>query len=218
MVEAIWLIEDAQQFDKIAKAMACLDALVSGADFYGNDMTSEEMSTLKAVCDYFLARGKKKKQHDFIYSTFRCYVQHKVSIRLMFANIFGYKRELLDLFMHPFDDHKNIWKRDEGDFRNLFRPELLQIFTNVKTITIGTKGLPGDWSLSLLSLLSLIESSTVQKVIISGGSWLDLLWKSPSKMLIQQRYNEKKYDIKVEQNGVDSLGATLYQCDIQKRL
>ena len=121
------------------------------------------------------------------------------------------------------DNKYMIEQRVEGDNSNLFRKSLLQIFPKVTTITIGTStGDQNNYIFSLLSLLSLIETSGVKKVLIIGGDWLDwnshLHWKQESKEMIQQRYEQAKYNINIEmKQEEDNTHWMVYHCVIEKK-
>ena len=239
-IEAIWLVETAQEFDRIMKGITYLDAMLSGADMCLVKPTQEEVSTLNSLFDHFLKKKTTRKHPHYIYSAFSCFVKHKTHIQLRFCSgLDQYADQMRNLIMHSVDmseyDHGRreygfrnyiiqealdgfvIKRRKEGDLNNLFRSELLQIFTGVKTITIdagyGARN-SNKYTFSLLTLLSLIETSAVRKVLIFGGEWLDWNtkehWKQEPKELIQRRYNRARYNIKVE-----FLKDKLYRCLIE---
>eukprot|EP01084_Bolivina_argentea_P214765 364581_1 len=87
--------------------------------------------------------------------------------------------------------------RVDNGFSNLFKSELLSIFKNVKTIIIRTTNDRGYccYALSMISLLSLIESTSMDKIIIKavtdeddGYNWIESLW-NVNKEIITNKYN-----------------------------
>eukprot|EP01084_Bolivina_argentea_P250258 419232_1 len=84
---------------------------------------------------------------------------------------------------------------------NLFHKELLDIFENVSIFVINASG----HSFSLLGLLSMIESSSLEQVVIKANrwkkindSWINSLWSSTSSIQIQRKYHEKKFTVSMK--------------------
>ena len=213
--------------------------------------SSEEVAVLKSLFAYSVKKETKTKFSPYHHSAFESFVQHKTHIQLNFEGALdAYNEEMRNLIMYPldasdYDKEKStesrteymIKRREEGDLTNLFQPALLQIFTSLKTMIIGTGGYghfrSNKYTFSLLSLLSLIESSKLQKVLIIGGEWLDwnerkswfglgkkTYWKQEPKELIQRRYHEAKYKIKVDfVKGIEKYGHPYkaYHCVIEKK-
>ncbi len=89
----------------------------------------------------------------------------------------------------------NIKKRELYDKTNLFRKQTLNIFENVKRIVFVNNYY---YSLSLLDLLTVIDSSRVQQVTMKFGGYSNNWYtRLPSKSVdnIKQKYNEKNYKI-----------------------
>ena len=222
------MIQKAQQFHEITKAITYLDNMLSGAYIHYHEVTEEMVSKLKSLFDYYLKKKTKTKHPKYIYSAFTCFVKHKTHIQLNIHNLSSYNREMRNLIMYSVDkgDERGhsyiIKKREEGDFNNLFRPEVLQIFTTVKTMTIDTWG--DGYTFSLFSLFRLIETSALEKVLVIGGQWLDWnsqqYWKQETKELIQQTVNKAGYNIKVQYiKEVEGLYRKykVYECVIEKK-
>ena len=116
-------------------------------------------------------------------------------------------------------------RREEGDFSNLVRPELLQIFSKVKSMTVDTFSdcdhLLNKYSFSLLSMLSLIKESALEKVVIINWDkekwldWNDNAWNQEPREVIQQRYADSNYSIKMQQK--EGRYGKEYHCVIQKK-
>ena len=99
---------------------------------------------------------------------------------------------------------KDFERRGEKDDTNLFTAQLLQIFDQVKSITMKTSCLVNEcYTISLMKLLSMIENSSVETVRIEAlafdgrkyrgnNSWLFLLW-SASSMEITEKYKNKHF-------------------------
>ena len=232
------MIQKAQQFHDITKAITYLDNMLSGAYMYASQheqVTEEMVSKLKSLFDYYLKKKTKTKHPKYIYSAFTCFVKHKTHIQLDMWNLSRYNKQMRNLIMYSVDesdyDDKHeyiIKKREEGDFNNLFRPEVLQIFTTVKTMTIDTHDgyeYNNKYTFSLFSLFRLIETSALEKVLVIGGQWLDWnsqqYWKQETKELIQQTVNKAGYNIKLqytkEKENWDGKKYKVYECVIEKK-
>eukprot|EP01083_Nonionella_stella_P151111 482433_1 len=136
------------------------------------------------------------------------------------------KRKMRDLLMPKMHQrlHKHEKKRKDVDMRNIFTSDVLEVFRNVQTIimkTTGGRNLIADlsWSMSMVSLLSLIEASNVQHIILkawsfNGVNWIKDLWTSSSVILLKQ-YEDKQYQISL-QRGKDFRGWEEYRFVIDK--
>ena len=218
------MIQKAQQFHEITKAITYLDNMLSGANLYfmeGQGVTEEMVSKLKSLFDYWLKKKTKTKHPKYIYSAFTCFVKHKTHIQLHMAHLSSHNKEMRNLIMYSVDESDKyiIKKKEKGDFNNLFRPEVLQIFTTVKTMTIDTSW-GNKYTFSLFSLFRLIETSALEKVLVIGGQWLDWnsqqYWKQETKELIQQTVNKAGYNIKVQYIKDQGL-YKVYECVIEKK-
>eukprot|EP01084_Bolivina_argentea_P161583 281276_1 len=91
-----------------------------------------------------------------------------------------------------------VLKKKENDFTNLFQKQLLLIFQHVKTLIIDT-GV--EKSLSMISLLSLLELGSLNKVIVKcsivGHNWIHSLWCS-EKETLKKRYELQNYTINIK--------------------
>merc|ERR1712113_120065 len=106
--------------------------------------------------------------------------------------------------MHEMDKRKGDKEvaRSESDVSNLFSSSMLLIFKNVKNIIIKTTERGGEYSYSVCMkcLLSLIEKTSVEKVILKAETliiengiigfddddtynWICDLWKSDEKRI-----------------------------------
>merc|ERR1712228_386162 len=109
---------------------------------------------------------------------------------------------------HQFNQNKDImigtW-REEKEFMNLFRPELLSLFPNAESMII--RSVIYSFSMSMTNLLALISTSNLKKVIIKtmkkeGNNWIETLWNLEKDILTKQ-YAEKDYNISVvDEDGI----------------
>eukprot|EP01084_Bolivina_argentea_P152417 265898_1 len=105
--------------------------------------------------------------------------------------------------MYPMDEDKYKYKRESNDFSNLLRVQMFSIFPNVNTLIIND--FAGEYSLSMINLLSLIEFGSLDKVIVKGkrNKWINSLWISDSKRL-KEEYSLKHYNISIEKGELES--------------
>ena len=211
--------------------------MLSGADMSDYDrwlVSTKQISSLMNIFTYILSQTGKRKYPAYLYSVFRCFVEHKRHIQLRFDCLETYQKAMRSLIMNQLDKNNytsdNVYiikERKEGDISNLFRDQLLQIFTNVTTVTIHTgyydhymsNDTDNKYTFSLLSLLSLIAESRLEKLLVIGGEWLNWSseydWKQEPKDLIEQKYNQSGYSIKVEL--IESWGYKEYHCVIERQ-
>ena len=146
------------------------------------------------------------------------YIQNKQQIIFDLAQLNGVDNKMRDLIMYPLGgvnlyEGEKEKKRDISDFVNVFRSEIFGIFKNIQTIIIITTHWEGfrSYSLSLSLLLSLIESTSLDKVIVKAVSytdnfgknrdkkeynWIYSLWSS-SCSIIKEEYDGKNYTISI---------------------
>ena len=99
--------------------------------------------------------------------------------------------------MSPYDVQCRFHRkcRLEGDMSNLFRRKLIDVFKYVKIVTIKTDIL---YTISLLSLLSIITDSSINKVILELGA-ISVLYKIEEVYIIssdlKERFNTAGYNI-----------------------
>ena len=194
-----------------------------------NASKSSKTGSLKTGCNKNAKSDKEKLDNeiekkietkqfdDYIYSTFNCFIQNKQQIILDLDRLNNGDKKMRDLIMYPLDGvdlsegHKEK-KRKTKKFVNVFRSEIFGIFKNVKTIIIITTDPWGEtsYSLSLSLLLSLIESTSLDKVIVKAVTykdwrdndkeynWIYSLWSS-SCSIIKEEYDGKNYTISIKE-------------------
>ena len=92
-------------------------------------------SLSKSAMKGFEIKPASTKFDPYIYSTFQAFSENKQQITLYLLWLNGIKNnKMRDLMMYSMEN--NDKKRDGDDTTNLFKPELLRIFKNVKTLNI----------------------------------------------------------------------------------
>lgn len=71
--------------------------------------------------------------------------------------------------MHPLEKDKDVEPRDVGDMTNLFWKELLEIFGHATNIVLESSCDRDIFRISLESLLSIIEGSSVNQITLILG-------------------------------------------------
>eukprot|EP01084_Bolivina_argentea_P194277 333301_1 len=239
-LESVIIRKTLQNFEQIVSSLWYLDAMVSGGSAHEGyaGQAYEEMEAnrgdiliIRNLINHVLNRKTSQTFDPFIYSTFYSFCQHKKQIILDLPQLcITADVQIVDLIMFPMDvssvngSNAQFVKSDieeiEGsqqDFNclsNLFRPELLEIFSNTKTIIMRTDHVhwmgdhqeePLGWdtllcAISLKRLLALIEPTNVQKVIVKSTdghgyyNWIALLSR-PSIKAITKEYTAKNYSI-----------------------
>ena len=190
--------------------LSYFDAIISGAQLQHGfqEMTAEHVSLLNGLINLELNNDilmEKMAFDPYIISTFKSFIKAKADIiinhrRLDQEYING---DIVKLIMYPFASGTDYSEqRDDNDYRNLFKQELLYLFKNIRSMTLLTYG---RHALSMNLLLSIIKNSmTLEKVRIlaygdSGAfkSWQSYLWETSSVPLID-RFKESNYMIQLK--------------------
>ncbi len=150
----------------------------------------------------------------YIYNTFIAYTHTKKQIVFALDDLYqdDANSEMRDLVMHKMSKGSDV--RVDNDVSNLFKSELLSIFKNVKTIIIKTtySHRSDCYTLSMICLLSLIESTSLDKIIIKAVTdaykkdkynWIESLW-NVNKEIITNKYHTKNYNINVKTEDKES--------------
>eukprot|EP01084_Bolivina_argentea_P297767 513044_1 len=189
---------------KYVSVLGDLDVMLTGG-YVKNMQNDSDLMILKELFSYKL--GKKTTQlmgNDYIHETFSAFAKRKRQIVLDLDHLSTAKnKNFIGLVMHKMSEGADV--KLDHDVSNLFRPELLLIFNNVKTITIKTTDSYGRYcfALSMIGLLSLIESKSLDQIIIQAVTykkdkynWIESLW-NVNKEIITNKYNIKNYNINV---------------------
>ena len=92
-----------------------------------------------------------------------------------------------------------------SDNTNILRKSIINLFQNLKTLTIYDAQSNGEyWSFSLLELLNLINDTKIEQVTLhgkirgfGGSTWFSYLWTSSSDSL-KATFNNDGWDINFE--------------------
>eukprot|EP01084_Bolivina_argentea_P306569 529775_1 len=130
------------------------------------------------------------KYDKYIYDSFDCFVLNKKQIILDLDTLYDEKKKgnkMMDLIMNKMEENDMILEtpnfRNDTDDTNFPDKQIFGVFKNVKKLIIKSTRADGYYcyTYSLILLLSLIESTSVEKVIVKAvvwnNSWLSLLWK-----------------------------------------
>eukprot|EP01084_Bolivina_argentea_P306808 530231_1 len=165
---------------------------------------------------------QQQKYAKYIYDTFKCFRNHKKQINLGLASLKTMNEEFRNLIMYNIEGgpsgNQRFKKREFTDKTNLFRKEVLEVFQNVKTVIFRFNY---DYSLSMLDLLELIESSEVEQVIIRFNNANDN-WFTRSSVCsewmhdINVKYKEKHYELKYVTKDVQNWDKRRFWIQIDK--
>ncbi len=161
------------------------------------NVSSNDILIMKTLFNNILNKQMRTTLDKYMYNTFDSFINNKTQIILAMSQLSKANNNFIDLIMHPIQKGKN--KRESNDFSNLLRLETFSIFPNVNTLIIND--IDGEYSLSMISLLSLIEFGSLDKVIVKTHpnytEWINSLWISDSKRL-KKEYSLKQYNISMK--------------------
>ena len=193
---------------------------------------------------------------QYVQNTLHIYKNHKTTCNLdihrLSDNVYGTNnnKKCLSLLMNRIEGNDIMSKgvsyyldgkgeevafKSAGDLTNLFTDKLFKIFTRINTLIItATGGYRGSdqYPFSLLSLLELIKSTSLKKIVIKatvyswegdkdniyfGSSWLDILFGDDNfveREEIKTAFKKLKYTINIQKKCVTDPDQTW--CTIQK--
>ena len=201
--------------------------MITGGDGNGEKASNNDVFIIDSLMKNALGKPTTTKFDDYVYSTFQCFVQNKQQIILDLDGLNDTNNKMRELIMYPLDGAnlkkgEKEKKRDIADFINIFRSETFKILKNVKNVIIMTTDVTGEisYSLSLSLLLSLIKSTSLEKVIVKATTfngndsdlnedddeydsdkeynWIFSLWSSSSS-IIKKEYDESNYIISMRE-------------------
>eukprot|EP01083_Nonionella_stella_P266677 901801_1 len=163
----------------------------------GMNVTEDDVFIIECLMNGLLSTKERKKQFDdYIYSTFDAFNRSKkqIVLNLYWLNDYANKK-VLDLFMNTLDK-RDVRKEEEmqrecDDLRNLWKPQIFEIFNNVKSVVVVTTSGWASYSISMHALLSLFKLVSLDKVILKAvayednRTWIASLWCKASETLIK---------------------------------
>ena len=231
-LESIYKTKTNQNFDAIIKALSYFDAILSGAtlhDHSQSNLKAEHVSLLTTLLDLELNdryitvedHGTNAAPFDpYIISIFKAFIKTKGNIILNYEELMSENaiNIVVDWIMYKFAKSTDNTVQRYNDKKNLFKPQLLDLFSNVKSITLitnrydnddeyGEHSLHSQRSISMLSLLSIIKNTTsLEKIVVLSygsekqyyhNSWQEYLWEMSSTQL-KNKFNDSNYEIQLQ--------------------
>ena len=217
-LESIYITKKKKNFKVIVIALAYFDSMISGSSIskkVSRDITDKHASLISSLFYQFLNKKEEKNMiglDEYIKSSFQCFVQNKVNICLSYpylGDVFQVNEKMRNLILYKLESNLDFKiSRDDGDLTNLLRIELLRVFHNVRTVELITNiaggNKKGSITISMISLLSVIKDTSLQRIfILSYGddrendkyeSWQSYLWKLSSSKLMD-KYSKLNYKI-----------------------
>ena len=216
-LSSIYITKTNKSFSSIVNALSYFDSYISGSYNFGwkspqkNQISDHEISLL--IC--LLNKNDKNDEMEkiepdgYMQSTFNCFIRNKTDIIINCYNLSksSTNGQIRDLVMNKLENKKDFKAvRADDDPTNLFQVKLLDLFSNLKSITLITgdqheinKCGYSNRSLSMTLLLSMIKHKALEQILIlsydplgKGNSWQSYLWQTSSSKLIPT-YQESGY-------------------------
>ena len=200
-------------FIKFMKPLFYFDSMLNGCDFTGcdpkKDIKEDDTKLLSDLIEYRLSVHKNNdKQPEFQYDTYVynsfdlfCIKKKYITLNLWYLEKFFPK--LSSFIMNSIERNDINW-HDMSSTKNLFKSTLFHLFPNLESIeiysTCTVHGIDASYSISLLSLLSLLKSEKTKIIIRSkhgsdqNQSWLVHAYTSP----LIQIYGDYAHDISMK--------------------
>ncbi len=193
-IESVKVKNTNNNYQKIIYALVYLDMCITGGEVKDIKVSQHDILVIKNLFSNILNETTTVTFDKYILDTFDAFIQHKKRVYLAFNRLEHANSDIRDLLMNKME--KGIDKtRKEDDFTNLFHSQLLSIFKNVKVMRIWTST---EYCLSMIGLLSLIQSSSLDKItVVSSGkdNWIKKLWNA-EKETLEKQYETRMHRIK----------------------
>ena len=184
---------------------------------------NKKMARIKTVKHVFTTLFPKKHNNNnkmkdemitfdpYIISIFKSFIKAKkdITINYHYLDDWRVNKNMVGLIMHKMEKNKDYQiTSSNDDKKNLFKPKLLRLFKNVKSVTLITNSVSDNYgsyrlhrSLSIKVLLSMIKFSPLSNIFIfsygSSNSWQSYLWETSSYGLINE-FKKSNYEIQLK--------------------
>eukprot|EP01083_Nonionella_stella_P046156 123573_1 len=209
-IQSIRIRSTKQNFAMFIRCLHYLDTLVTGGEMYDMEAaTGDDVFIIESLMNDLLNTKETKKQFDdYIHSTFDAFTRSKKQIVLNLDQLNEYaNKKVLDLFLNTLDQRdvrkEEEMKRECDDLRNLWKPQIFEIFKNVKSVVVMTTYDSVSYSISMDALLSLIKLASLDNVTLKARAykdnktWIEDVWCNASETLIKQ-YGDANYNIEFQ--------------------
>ena len=165
------------------------------------------VALLKSLFSSVLS-GQEYTGNKYIWNSFKAFTLQKDEIKIHTGDLGDYchNKGLLDMIMLDIERREYIrkekkWVKYSGDKyadKNLLKPEILSVFSNVKSLSLKCDYYP----FSLDSLLLIMKDTKIKTVSIDGMAWVpDLAKLVSSSNDIVNRYSKNNFEMKFSNNN-----------------
>ena len=207
-IESVRLIETRKNYEVIFKSLYLFDSLISGINV-GSAVWKKIDSTHGQIVKHLIQSqsidNTQGVYDDYIDNTLKAFIQNKLEINIwMYYTSFQWiNDDMRNLIMHKTEMVKNIDEaesRTDGDMTNSVRTDFLNIFSNVKKITLRLCYKKKLWVISLESLISIMQQSSLDEIILVLGrvvkiEYDKLLKLYPISTDLKHKFNEANCDL-----------------------
>ena len=192
-ISSIRIQETSSNLEKLVKPITTLDMIVSENVNWDNEIddNSGHASLISTLFKRHLnpTLFENVVCNPYILKSFRCFINTKQEIRVSLRDLGRYCRNkaLLGLVFSKLVKNKEVKEKDQ----NLLNKEVLKVFAHVNYLYISC----WKYSFCLLSFLSVIDGTKVNKVDIDGIYWLPIIACSSSFDFICSQYQKANYKL-----------------------
>ena len=183
-----------QNLEKLVQPITAFDQIISNNVTFDNQLPNYSshsflISLLFEYCLNPIGFIPKIIGNTYILETFQCFVNNKQSIGIDTYALNGYCKniDLLGLLFNKIIKNKEV----EDKQQNLIKKGVLKVFKNVTDLFIYCPG----YSFCLLSFLSVIDGTEINKVEIEGYEWIRSIASSSSFDSICTQYQKANFEI-----------------------
>ena len=181
----------------MVKPITTLDQIIGNNVYNNNEISdnSEHFSLISCLFGYYLnphCSVLKVIGNTYILNSFQCFVDNKQRILLKYSDLDRNckNKGLLGLLLSKLV--KDIKVKDKQ--QNLIKKDTFKIFKNVDYLHIRCV----EYSFCLLSFLSVIDGTKINKVDIYGKKWLPSIVSSSSFESICTQYDKANFKIEMK--------------------
>jgi len=190
-----------QNFAQFARFCVYLDAMVNGSYMEPFKLKKNDRFVIDNLLKYALNKQSLIEFDEYILESFIAFRQNKQEIILNLTELKKSDGKILNLLMHPIEKKDKV--RENDDFVNCFRDEMLLLFPNVNSLVVNTHK---KNSLSMIAFLLLIRNSNLKNVIVKGemdrSKWIEEVWET-SEVELTQQYEKNGFGISCKEEELD---------------
>ena len=197
--------------------MGCKDChSLNGSHLEDVKPNKKHLFIIENLINHSLKKQTKAFFPQFIMDCFEAFIQNKKQIIFDLHQLdkpYEHGNRTMNDFMHLFfhnfhslnrREHEKDIERNDEDFTNLPKSDILSVFPNAKTLIMQITNSMYSYSLSFMAILNVICQCNFNEIILkskqwkNGYDWLNTMWRS-KKNSLKKAFGAKNYQISMKE-------------------